>query len=140
MGHYVPLALKISPDLSQDEIKSIAQSLLAQDIDGVITTNTTLDRTSLSGHSHASEPGGMSGGPLMEKATKVTRVLGQYLENKIPIIAAGGILSGMDAAEKFAAGAKLIQIYSGFIYKGPNLIKQINDYRSSQVGKSKSVI
>ena len=140
MGHYVPLALKISPDLSRDEIKGIAQSLLAQDIDGVIATNTTLDRTNLSDQRNASESGGMSGGPLMEKATRVTMTLQRYLEDKIPIIAAGGILSGEDAMEKFAVGAKLIQIYSGFIYKGPNLIKRINDCYSSQVDKSKQML
>ena len=124
---YVPLSLKISPDLSEDEIASVASSLLQWKFDSVIATNTTLDRDFLPNHPHSRESGGLSGAPLMEKATKVVKALKSHLEDEIPIIAAGGIMSASDAAEKFSAGAKLVQIYSGFIYHGPKLIKQIND-------------
>ena len=126
---YVPLALKISPDLTREEVTSVAQALLAHKIDGVVATNTTLDRTNLSNMKYASETGGLSGAPLKEKATLVIKLLKQHLKSTIPIIAVGGIMSSRDAHDKIAAGAKLIQIYSGLVMKGPGLIKEINDCR-----------
>lgn len=126
-GRYVPLALKIAPDLDADEIASIADSLLRHNFDGVIATNTTLDRKSVAGMLHADQAGGLSGAPLLPSATAVVAALHSHLGDKLPIIGVGGILSGEDAAQKFAAGASLVQVYSGFIYRGPALIKQIVD-------------
>ncbi len=124
-GNYVPLALKIAPDLNDDEISHIAKLLLAFEIDGVIATNTTIARDRIAGHPLADEAGGLSGAPVKEKSTLVVRGLAAELKGKIPIIAAGGILSAADAEEKLAAGASLLQIYSGLIYRGPQLIADI---------------
>lgn len=122
---YVPLAVKIAPDLSEDEIASIAQSLLDNKIDGVIATNTTLARDLVQGLEHGNEQGGLSGAPVKQKSTEVIRHLAKCLEGKLPIIGVGGIENAQDAAEKIAAGASLVQIYTGFIYQGPALIKDI---------------
>ncbi len=124
-GNYVPLVLKIAPDLTADEISHIARLLLAFDIDGVIATNTTIARDNIAGHPLAQETGGLSGAPVKDSATVVVRGLAAELSGKIPIIAAGGILSADDAQEKLAAGASLVQIYSGLIYRGPQLIEAI---------------
>ena len=124
-GNYVPLALKIAPDLNADEITHIATLLLAFEIDGVIATNTTIARDRIAGHPLANEAGGLSGAPVKEKSTMVVRGLAAELNGKIPIIAAGGILSAADAEEKLAAGASLVQLYSGLIYRGPQLIADI---------------
>jgi dihydroorotate dehydrogenase len=122
---YTPLVVKIAPDLSDDEINHIAKLLLDFNIDGVIATNTTLSRAAVEGHVHAEEIGGLSGAPVKEKATQVVASLASELKGEIPIIAAGGILSGKDAQEKLDAGASLVQIYSGLIYQGPELVKDI---------------
>lgn len=124
-GKYVPLALKIAPDLTADEITHIAKLLLEFEIDGVIATNTTIARDRIAGHPLANEAGGLSGAPVKEQATIVVRGLAAELNGKIPIIAAGGILTAADAQEKLAAGAALVQIYSGLIYRGPQLIEDI---------------
>jgi len=124
-GKYVPIALKVAPDLSDQEIESIAQSLLKYKIDGLIATNTTLDREMIKGMSHASEAGGLSGRPLQNKSTVVIAKFSQHLKGEIPIIGVGGIDSVIAAKEKIAAGASLVQIYSGFIYQGPALVKDI---------------
>lgn len=124
-GKYVPLALKIAPDLSPEDISRIAHLLMEFEIDGVIATNTTLARDLVTNHPLATETGGLSGAPLKDKSTVVVKLLSKGLQGKIPIIAVGGILSPEDAQEKFAAGASLVQIYSGLIYKGPELIKKI---------------
>ena len=124
-GVYVPLAIKIAPDLTTDEISHIAGLLIAFEIDGVIATNTTIARDMISGHPLAEEAGGLSGAPVKNKATFVVRQLAAELQGKIPIIAAGGILSAADAQEKLKAGASLVQIYSGLIYRGPQLIEDI---------------
>ena len=124
-GKYVPLALKVAPDLTDKEIKSIAQSVLKHKIDGLIATNTTLDRTMVQGMSHASEAGGLSGRPLQNKSTIVIGKFAKYLKGQVPIIGVGGIDSVIAAKEKMQAGASLVQIYSGFIYQGPPLVKQI---------------
>jgi dihydroorotate dehydrogenase len=124
-GKYVPLALKIAPDLSTDEISHIARLLLNFEIDGVIATNTTIARDMIVGHQYADETGGLSGAPVKEKSTFVVRELARELNGKIPIIAAGGILNAADAQEKLTAGASLVQLYSGLIYRGPQLIEDI---------------
>jgi dihydroorotate dehydrogenase len=124
---YVPLAVKIAPDLSQEEIESIADCLIRNKIDGVIATNTTLSREGVEGLEHGEEQGGLSGKPVKDKSTEVIRLLAIALDNNLPIIGVGGISSGRDAQEKIAAGAKLVQVYTGFIYKGPELVKDIVD-------------
>jgi dihydroorotate dehydrogenase len=122
---YTPLVVKIAPDLNNDEIIHIAQLLLEFNIDGVIATNTTISREAIQGHIHAEETGGLSGAPVREQSTKVVAGLASELKGEIPIIAAGGILSGKDAQDKLDAGASLVQIYSGLIYRGPQLIEDI---------------
>ncbi|MEH6453658.1 MAG: quinone-dependent dihydroorotate dehydrogenase, partial [Psychromonas sp.] len=124
-GKYVPIALKVAPDLSDDEIESIAKSLLKYEIDGLIATNTTLDREIIKGMSHAGEAGGLSGRPVQSKSTKVVAKFAEHLKGEIPIIGVGGIDGVVAAKEKMDAGASLVQIYSGFIYKGPSLVKDI---------------
>lgn len=124
-GKYTPLVLKIAPDLSDDEIGHIAGLLMSFEIDGVIATNTTIARDRITGHPLANEAGGLSGAPVKAQSTHVVKVLAGELGGKIPIIAAGGILNALDAKEKFNAGASLVQIYSGLIYKGPQLIQEI---------------
>ena len=122
---YVPLVVKIAPDLNEVELTSIAKKLLEYNIDGVIATNTTLSRIGVENFSHANEKGGLSGAPLLAPTTKIVQHLNVTLQNKIPIIAAGGVMSAADAQQKFTAGASLVQIYTGLIYKGPTLVKEI---------------
>lgn len=122
---YVPVAVKIAPDLSHEELIQIADSLLRQGIDGVIATNTTLDRSQVAGLPHSEETGGLSGAPLRHKSCEIIRLLAQELQGRLPIIGVGGIDSASAAKEKLACGATLLQLYSGFIYQGPALIKQI---------------
>jgi dihydroorotate dehydrogenase len=124
LGRYVPLAVKIAPDLTEQQIAAIAQILLEQRIDGVIATNTTLSRTGVEGLPNAAEVGGLSGAPLRERSSAVVRSLYRLLGDEIPIVAAGGILRAEDAAEKIAAGARLVQLYTGLIYRGPALIHE----------------
>jgi dihydroorotate dehydrogenase len=124
-GKYVPLALKIAPDLDTEQIIAIADLLLQHEIDGVIATNTTLSRVGVEGMLHGDEAGGLSGTPVRSKATAVVKQLSMALERKIPIIGVGGIMDALDAEEKLAAGADLLQIYSGLIYRGPGLIREI---------------
>ena len=123
-GRYVPLTVKIAPDLSEEQIDTIAQSLLNHRVDGVIATNTTVSRTGVEGLAHGDEAGGLSGAPLRERSTAVVRRLHAALGERIPIIGVGGILRGEDAVEKIAAGAKLVQLYSGLIYSGPQLVAE----------------
>lgn len=122
---YVPLAVKIAPDLSEEELIQVADSLIRHQIDGVIASNTTLDRSLVSGLKHAEEAGGLSGRPVQSRSTAVIQRLSQELHGRLPIIGVGGIDSLTAAREKIAAGATLVQIYSGFIYQGPGLIKDI---------------
>lgn len=124
-GRYVPLAVKIAPDLSDDDISTVARAFIGHEIDGVIATNTTFSRKGVEGLPHADEAGGLSGAPLMPHATEVVRLLHQALEGRLPIIAVGGIMSGGDARTKIEAGADLVQIYTGLIYRGPALIREI---------------
>lgn len=124
-GRYVPVALKIAPDLELEQVNEIADLLVAHKIDAVIATNTTLARDMVQGLENANETGGLSGAPVREKSTLVIQQLSQRLQGALPIIGVGGILSGADAVEKIAAGASLVQVYSGLIYKGPKLIHDI---------------
>ena len=129
-GKYVPLALKIAPDLDAGQIKQIAALLTKHRIDGVIATNTTLSREGVEYLPYGAETGGLSGAPVRDKSTAVIRALAAELQacaeqgrgSALPIIGAGGILSGADAAEKINAGAALVQVYSGLIYRGPALV------------------
>ena len=122
---YVPIALKIAPDLEPEQIREIADLLLKHRIDGVIATNTTLSRDSVQGLPYASEAGGLSGAPVKAKSTEVIRQLATILAGEIPIIGVGGILCGEDAQEKLDAGASLVQLYSGLIYRGPELVREV---------------
>jgi len=124
-GRYVPITLKIAPDLEHEQVKEIADLLVEHKIDGVIATNTTLSRQMVQGMKNAGEAGGLSGAPVRQKSTLVIQQLSQRLQGALPIIGVGGILCGADAVEKIAAGADLVQIYSGLIYKGPKLVHDI---------------
>ena len=123
-GQRVPLVVKIAPDMTDDEIQLVADTLVAQGVDGIIATNTTLSRDAVAGHKFAGEAGGLSGIPVRHAATHFVRVLADYLKGELSIIGVGGILNGDDALEKLQAGAQLVQIYSGLIYRGPELIKE----------------
>ena len=121
-GRHVPLVVKIAPDLTDDAIRGVARLLVEHQCDGVVATNTTIARDGVAGMPHADETGGLSGAPLRDKATAVIRTLARALDGALPIIGVGGILSAEDAREKVAAGASLVQIYTGLIYRGPQLI------------------
>jgi dihydroorotate dehydrogenase len=121
---YVPIALKIAPDIDGDQIRTIADALLHHKIDAVIATNTTITRDAVKGMPHAEEAGGLSGTPVFELSNAVIRGLKKYLGDEIPIIGVGGIFSGKDAQAKMEAGASLVQLYSGLIYRGPSLIRE----------------
>ena len=123
-GRYVPLALKIAPDLDNQQISQIAAALRRHRIDAVIATNTTLGREGVDSSPHAKEAGGLSGAPLFEKSTAVVAALAKALANELPIIAAGGILDGDKAKAKLTAGAQLVQIYSGLVFRGPELVRE----------------
>ncbi|MGH8354510.1 MAG: quinone-dependent dihydroorotate dehydrogenase [Pseudomonas sp.] len=126
-GKRVPLAIKIAPDMSDEETAQVAAALLEAGMDAVIATNTTLAREGVEGLAFADQAGGLSGAPVRAKSTHTVKVLAGELGGRLPIIAVGGITEGQHAAEKIAAGASLVQIYSGFIYKGPALIRQAVD-------------
>jgi len=121
-GKRVPLVLKISPDLVREQIAAIAESVRRHRLEGVIATNTSVSRDGVKGLPHAEEAGGLSGRPIRNRATTVLKLLKEVLPADVTLIGAGGILSGGDAAEKFAAGADLVQLYTGLIYRGPNLV------------------
>jgi dihydroorotate dehydrogenase len=123
-GKYVPIALKIAPDLDDAQIAAIAALLMMHRIDAVIATNTTLARDAVAGQPNADEAGGLSGAPVRNASTRVIQALAHHLEGEVPIIGVGGILSGADAQEKIDAGASLVQLYSGLIYKGPELVRE----------------
>jgi len=120
---YKPIAIKVAPDLTQEEIKGIAEALLKNNMDGLIATNTTLSREAVCCMLHGDEAGGLSGEPVKELSTNVIRQFSSCLKGEIPIIGVGGIASVKDAQEKLDAGASLVQIYTGLIYEGPNLVK-----------------
>jgi dihydroorotate dehydrogenase len=123
-GKLVPLALKIAPDLDDEQVKEIADTLLRHMIDGVIATNTTLSRAAVEGMPNANEAGGLSGRPVFDASNNVIRKLRAELGEQVPIIGVGGIFSGEDARAKIDAGASLVQLYTGFIYRGPALVAE----------------
>ncbi|MCQ8896087.1 quinone-dependent dihydroorotate dehydrogenase [Limnobacter humi] len=123
-GQYKPMALKIAPDLDEEQIDAIAQRLTHYRFDGVIATNTTIDKTAVAHLPHGNEQGGLSGTPVLEKSTMVIKRLYASLGEAIPIIGVGGISNGVHAVEKIRAGAKLVQIYTGLIYQGPELVTE----------------
>ena len=121
------ILIKISPDLNDSDIKKIVDLSFDLKIDGIITSNTTLDRSNLkSKNKLTTESGGLSGEPLNKRSTDIIRLIHQYSNKKLPIIGVGGIMSTQDALDKLKAGASLIQLYTGFIYKGPSFVKEIN--------------
>ncbi|WP_439136100.1 quinone-dependent dihydroorotate dehydrogenase, partial [Pseudomaricurvus sp.] len=124
-NRYVPVAVKIAPDMDEVAIQQVAEVLLNSGLDGVIATNTTISRDGVEGSENAQEAGGLSGAPVRDKSTEVIASLSEALGGKLPIIGVGGILSGADAEEKIKAGASLVQVYSGFIYRGPELIGEV---------------
>ena len=124
-GHYVPIAVKIAPDLDEAAVDAVAETLLRHEMDGVIATNTTLAREAVNGMKHGDETGGLSGAPVRERSTAVVSRLHRRLGDELPIIAVGGILDAEGAREKIAAGAKLVQLYTGLIYRGPRLVREV---------------
>ena len=123
-GKYTPIALKIAPDLPAAAIDRMAKLLVKLRVDAVIATNTTLARDAVKSLPHADESGGLSGSPLRERATQVVRRLARSLDGALPIIGVGGILRGEDAKEKLDAGASLVQLYTGLVYRGPDLVAE----------------
>jgi dihydroorotate dehydrogenase len=123
-GRHVALALKIAPDLDDDAIRSLADVVRRERMDGIIATNTTVARADVEHYANGMQTGGLSGAPLRERSTRVLRVLAQELKKEISLIGVGGILSGADAAEKLDAGASLVQLYTGLIYRGPELVSE----------------
>ena len=123
-GRYVPIALKIAPDLDNEQLADIARLLRQHRFDAVIATNTTLSRQGVSDLKHGNETGGLSGAPVRQAATRVITDLAVALAGEVPIIGVGGILNGQHAQEKISAGASLVQIYTGLIYRGPALIRE----------------
>jgi len=133
-GTRKPMLLKIAPDLAEAELDGIAEVLLVSGIDGVICTNTTIDHAAVVGATHGNETGGLSGKPLFARSTDVLRGMRRRLGTRIPIVGVGGILDGSDAAEKLDAGAILVQVYSGLVYRGPRLIAECVDEIRRQRG------
>jgi dihydroorotate dehydrogenase len=123
-GRHVPLAVKIAPDLDAGQIAEIAASLRRHRLEAVIATNTTTTREGVEGMAHAGEAGGLSGAPVLQRSTQVAQALAQALKGEIPLIGVGGILSGADAGTKIAAGASLVQLYTGLVYRGPGLVRE----------------
>ncbi len=123
-GRKVPMFVKIAPDLDEAQVGAVAASLRSNGIDGVIATNTTIARDAVQGLAHAQETGGLSGRPLFEASNRVVRLLRAALGPGFPIIGVGGVLSGADALAKLDAGADLVQVYTGIIYKGPALVTE----------------
>lgn len=126
-GSYVPIAVKIAPDLNAEEIQKLADAFGRHQVDAVIATNTTLDREQVQGHVHSDQAGGLSGKPVAAASQHVIQALRKTLPDEIPIIGVGGIDSAAQAQQTLAAGATLLQLYTGFIYQGPRLIKDIVD-------------
>ncbi len=123
-GRYVPLAVKVAPDISTEEVQGIAQCLIETSIDALIATNTTLQKDKVAELPHGSEAGGLSGAPVRQQSTQIIAEFSKYLKGKVPIIGVGGILNAGDAQAKIVAGSSLVQLYSGLIYRGPGLVKE----------------
>ncbi len=124
-GKEVPLLFKVAPDLDESHIRELSQVFLKGGLDGLIATNTTVDRQAVAGHPRATEAGGLSGRPVFEKSTATLRAFASHLGPRVPIIGVGGISSLADAREKIQAGASLVQIYTAFIYQGPGLVRDL---------------
>jgi len=140
-GKRVPMLVKVAPDLSDSDIEAAARVLSDLHVDGVVATNTTIARTGVEGLPHASEAGGLSGEPLMAQSTTVLRMLRTRLPESIPLIGVGGILSGADAVTKMAAGASLVQLYSGLVYRGPVLVREcVEAIRRRKEAPSRGVV
>jgi dihydroorotate dehydrogenase len=121
---HVPLAVKIAPDLDAVQIVEIAECLRRHRVDAAIATNTSTARDGVAGSAHADETGGLSGAPITERSTRVARELARALNGALPVIGVGGIMSGADARERIAAGASLVQLYTGLVYRGPALVRE----------------
>ncbi len=121
-GKRLPIAVKIAPDLDDDALPRMADLMVEHGMDAIIATNTTLAREAVRGLPHAEESGGLSGAPVFERSTEVVRQLAAHLDGRLPLIAVGGVLSGEDAVKKLQAGATLVQVYTGLIYRGPELV------------------
>lgn len=124
-GAYKPLAVKIAPDMTEEEVAMVASTLVETEIDGVIATNTTISRGGVESSPHKDEAGGLSGQPLTQASTQTVKTLASELNGAMPIIAAGGIMDAVTAQQKIDAGASLVQVYTGFIYRGPHLVREI---------------
>ena len=124
---YKPVLVKIAPDMDEENVQLVAETLIKNNIDGVIATNTTLSREGVEGHKFGAEAGGLSGAPLEDSATETVAALVTALDGKLPVVGVGGILDGAGAVEKLDAGAQLIQVYSGFIFRGPELVRECVD-------------
>lgn len=142
-GFYVPVALKIAPDLSDDQIDVIAQRLIEFEIDGLIATNTTLSRFGVEMHPSAVEAGGLSGRPLAYRSNEILQKFADRLANKVDIVGAGGVDNPEAAVTKIRLGAKAVQLYSGLVYKGPSLIfsciNSVDDYMDAQAASAADV-
>lgn len=123
-GRYVPLTLKIAPDMAPEDLSALAAMLLEFELDGVIATNTTVAREAVAGLRHGDEAGGLSGAPLAQRSTAVIRQLAAVLQGRVPIIGVGGVCDPADALAKIEAGASLVQLYTGLIYEGPSLVRR----------------
>ena len=123
-----PLLLKIAPDLSDEQLDNVIDLVMEIKLDGIVATNTTISRSSLTTHGSRLTTigaGGLSGGPLQKKSTEIVKYIFEKTNGKIPIISSGGVFTGEDVQEKFDAGASLVQVWTGFIYEGPGIVKQI---------------
>lgn len=124
-GKRVPIVIKIAPDLGEDAIKGLGAVFSEEAIDGVIATNTTIDREPVKNHPLAEEAGGLSGAPAFEKSTEALAILREHLDPAIPVIASGGVMDRASAEAKFEAGAALVQVYTGLVYRGPKLVREL---------------
>ncbi len=122
---YIPLVIKLSPDMTDEQTSEAAEVILEEKIDGVIATNTTVARDGVMESKYANETGGLSGIPLCARSTHVIKTLTSAFQNKIPVIGSGGVMDEESAKDKLNAGAKLLQVYTGFIYHGPEIIRRI---------------
>jgi len=121
----IPLLVKIAPDMADDDLRSVVDRLVQSGIEGVIATNTTIDRSTVEGSPYAKEAGGLSGEALHDRSTRVVRLLADHLQGEMTIVGVGGICSSRDAKDKIDAGADLVQLYSGLVYRGPSLIHEV---------------
>lgn len=135
-GRRVPMAVKLAPDIDVDTLPEVAAALAGRGVDAVIATNTTIARPGVAGLEHAGEAGGLSGRPLLEPANRILSLLRKALPAEMALIGVGGITCGADAAQKFACGADLVQFYTGFIYRGPELVTECVDALAAAAARS----